>query len=152
MDITLRKSREGQASQGFTLLELIVTVSIIGILAAVVTPTYLETQTEAKLIMSETNISQIKQAFINLYLQGFLEHKGNVWPDEPSDNKMTYDWANTTEVFDGRTVAQLFNGSKIIYNPYEHPYLYTLLPATAHEQAGIRIDDPDTGVSHSFRP
>ena len=152
MDITLRKSREGKASQGFTLLELIVTVSIIGILAAVVTPTYLETQTEAKLIMSETNISQIKQAFINLYLQGFLERKGDVWPDEPSDNKMTHDWANSTTVYDGRTVAQLFNGSKIIYNPYDHPYLYTLLPATDHEQAGIRIDDPDTGVSHSFRP
>ncbi len=152
MDSTLRKSREGKTSRGFTLLEVIVTISIVGILAAVVTPTYLETQNEAKLIMSETNISNIKQAFVNLYLQGFIERKGDVWPDEPTDNKMTYDWANSTTVYDGRTVSQLFNGSKIIYNPYDHPYLYTILPATAHEQSGIQIEDPDTGVLQTFRP
>lgn len=152
MDIALRKSQKGMASQGFTLLELIITVAIMGILAAVVTPSYLETQTEAKLVMSQTNISQLKQGFINLYLQGFMEHNQDVWPDEPSDNKMTFSWADNTILYDGRSVSQLFNGSKIIYNPYDHPFLYTLLPATAHEQAGIRIDDPDTGVSQSFRP
>jgi len=139
-------------SRGFTLLEAIITVSIMGILAAVVTPTYLETQSEAKLVMSQSNISQLKQGFINLYLQGFMEGRPDVWPDEPSDNKMTFNWADNTTVFDGRTVSQLYNGSKIIYNPYDHPFLYYLLPATAHEQAGIRIDDPDTGVSQSFRP
>jgi len=139
-------------NRGFTLLEAIITVSIMGILAAVVTPTYLETQTEAKVVMSKTNISQLKQGFINLYLKAMFEGPDEFWPAEPPDNKMTYAWSNSTILFDGRTVAQLYNGSKIIYNPYEHPYLYYLLPATAQEEAGIRIDDPDTGVSESFRP
>ncbi|MBT4992105.1 MAG: type II secretion system protein, partial [Candidatus Marinimicrobia bacterium] len=39
--------------KGFTLLEAVITVSIMGILAAVVTPTYLQTQTDAKLVMSQ---------------------------------------------------------------------------------------------------
>ena len=139
-------------SKGFTLLEAVITVSIMGILAAIVTPTYLETQTEAKLVMSKTNISQLKQGFINLYLKSMFEGPEDFWPEEPSDNKMTYAWSNSTLLFDGRTVAQLYNGSKIIYNPYDHPYLYYRLPATPQEEAGIRIEDPDTGVSESFRP
>jgi len=147
MDESIRKNHSG-----FTLLEAIITVSIMGILAAVVTPTYLETQNEAKLVMSQTNLTQIKQGFINLYLQGLLEGENDIWPDEPQDHKMTYQWTESTTLYDGRNVAQLFNESKIAYNPYEKPFLYYLLPETEHEQAGFRIDDPDTGVSQSFRP
>ena len=143
---------EKKWSKGFTLLEAVITISIMGILAAVVTPTYLETQTEAKIVMSETNVSQLKQGFINLYLKSIFESKAEIFPAEPSDNKMTYAWANSTLCFDGRTVSQLFNGSEIIYNPYGNPYLYYKLPATAQEEAGIQIDDPDTGISQSFRP
>jgi len=139
-------------SRGFTLLEMIITVSIMGILAAVVTPTYLETQSEAKLVMSMSNASQLKQGFVNLYLGAFMDGKYDVWPEEPSDHKMTHQWAESTILFDGRTVAQLYSGSKMVYNPYEKPFLYYLLPETEHEAAGLRIDDPDTGVSVSFRP
>lgn len=139
-------------SRGFTLLEAVITVSIMGILAAVVTPTYLETQTEAKLVMSRANLTQLQQGFINLYLEGFFTGKRDVWPDEPADNKMTHQWAQSTTLYDGRTVAQLFSGSEIIYNPYEHPFLYYTLPATEHEEAGFQMDDPDTGISLSFRP
>lgn len=138
--------------KGFTLLEAVITIAIIGILAAVVTPTYLDTQNEAKLVISESNVSQLKQGFINLYLKGVFDSNFDVWPDEPSDNKMTEAWANSTILFDGRTVSQLFSNNTIVYNPYDNPYLYTKLPATDTEQAGIRIDDPDTGISHSFRP
>ncbi|MCF7827290.1 MAG: type II secretion system GspH family protein [Candidatus Marinimicrobia bacterium] len=139
-------------NQGFTLLEAIITVSIMGILAAVVTPTYLQTQAQAKLVMSQAGASQLQQGFINLYFEGMFIDSLNVWPDEPADHKMTHQWAGSTILYDGRTVAQLYSGSKIIYNPYENPFLYYRLPKTAQEQAGFRIDDPDTGVSTSFRP
>ena len=138
--------------KGFTLLEAVITVSIMGILAAVVTPTYLDTQNEAKLVISESNVSQLKQGFINLYLIGLFDSNLDVWPDEPADNQMTFEWANATLLFDGRNVSQLFSGSKIIMNPYGNPFLYYNLAATAQESAGIRIDDPDTGISQSFRP
>lgn len=139
-------------ARGFTLFEAIITISIIGILAAVVTPTYLEAQAEAKLVMSETNIAQLKQGFINLYLDAFLKGEYDVWPEEPPANQMTHAWAGATTLFDDRTVNELFTESKIIYNPYSNPYLYYLLPETETEKAGFRLDDPDTGVSTSFRP
>ena len=145
--------KNSDLQKGFTLLEAVVTVSIMGILAAVVTPTYLETQTEAKLVMSQSNATQLKQGIVNIYLSAFLD--GNlepVWPDEPTDNKMTHQWAETTTLYDGRTINQLFSNSAIVYNPYGKPFLYYLLPETEHELAGFRIDDPDTGVSISFRP
>jgi len=138
--------------KGFTLLEAVITVSIMGILAAVVTPTYLETQTQAKVVMSKTNIIQLKQGFVNLYLKAMFESETTIFPTEPADNKMTFEWANTTLLFDGRNVSQLFNGSKIIMNPYGNPFLYYNLAATDHESAGIKIDDPDTGVTQTFRP
>ncbi|MCF6237575.1 MAG: type II secretion system GspH family protein [Candidatus Marinimicrobia bacterium] len=144
--------KKSDLQNGFTLLEAIITVSIMGILAAVVTPTYLKTQIEAKLVMSQTNSLQIKQGLVNLYLQGYMEGNYDVWPDEPADNRMTQTWANSTILYDGRSVAQLYSSSKIIMNPYENPYLYYQLPETAQEPAGFRIDDPDTGVSQSFRP
>ncbi|MBC8374773.1 MAG: hypothetical protein H8E26_01940 [FCB group bacterium] len=133
-------------------MEAVVTVSIMGILAAVVTPTYLQTQTEAKLVMSQAGVTQLQQGFINLYFEGIFKDEKNVWPDEPSDHKMTFSWSESTILYDGRTVAQLYSGSKIIYNPYERPFLYYLLPETPLEPAGFRIDDPDTGISLSFRP
>ena len=138
--------------KGFTLLEAVITVSIMGILAAVVTPTYIQTQTEAKLVMSQANVSQLKQGIVNLYLGAYMDGIHDVFPDEPSDHKITHQWAESTVLFDGRNVNQLFNESKIIYNPYDHPFLYYLLPETEHEEAGFRIDDPDTGVTQSFRP
>ena len=138
--------------RGFTLMEAIITISIMGILAAVVTPTYLNTQSQAKLVMSKAGATQLQQGFVNLYFEGLFVDSLNVWPSEPPSNEMTYDWAASTTLYDGRTVAQLYSGSKIIYNPYEHPFLYYLLPETTHERAGFRIDDPDTGISVSFRP
>ncbi len=140
------------SQRGFTLLEAVVTVSVMGILAAVVTPTYLKTQTDAKLVMSKSNIIQLQQGFINLYLDGLFKGETDVWPDEPPDNKMTFAWADATLLYDGRTVSQLYSSSQIIYNPYDHPFLYFLLPETDQERAGIKIDDPDMGISVSFRP
>lgn len=139
-------------SKGFTLLEAVITVSIMGILVAVVTPSYLEAQNEAKLVMSEANISQISQAFVNLYFEGLIEGRTDVWPDEPIGNEMSHSWASSTTLFDGRTVAQMFSSSRFPYNPYENPFLYYRLAETENEPAGFRIDDPDTGVSKSFRP
>lgn len=138
--------------RGFTLLEAIITVSIMGILAAVVTPTYLKTQVEAKLVMSQADASQLQQGLINLYFEGLFIDSLNVWPAAPADHRMTHLWSTSTTLFDGRTVAQLYSGSKITYNPYENPFQYYLLPETEHEPAGFRIDDPDTGISLSFRP
>ena len=93
----IKKKINGHGFQdGFTLLEVAITVSIMGILAAVVTPTSHETQTEAKLVMSKASISDPKQGFINLYLIDLSETNAQMFPDRPADHKMTFEWANST--------------------------------------------------------
>jgi len=59
----------------------------MGILAAVVTPTYLETQTKAKAVMSQTNISQLKQGFVNLYLKAMFDSQAEIFPAEPAQKR-----------------------------------------------------------------
>lgn len=145
------RGRSRQES-GFTLLELIITVSIIGILAALVAPTYLDTQAQAQYTVSKSNMTEIKQGIVNHFFNGVFAGQSGEFPPEPSDNQMTYDWANTTVLFNGRTVAQLYNNDQIIYNPQGSPYLYYLLPESGMEDAGFKIEDPDFGIELQFRP
>ena len=138
---------------GYTLIELVVTVSIISVLAAVVLPTYLKSQAEAKGKVSQANMLNIKQAFVNHFYSSVIERNKGAYPPEPADNKMTHDWANNTILYNGRTPAQLFSEGHIIYNPYNHPYLYELIGSSNPEEAeGFRITDPDIGIVMEFMP
>ncbi len=139
-------------SSGYTILELLITVSIIGILAAVVAPTYLDTQANAKLVVSKSNMIELKQGIINSYFKSIFAGRGGEFPAEPSDNLMTNSWATSTLLFDGRTVAQLYNSNQIAYNPYNHPYRYAILPADSVNQTGFEIEDLDMGLTMRFRP
>ncbi len=139
---------------GFTLLELVVTVSIMATLAAVVIPTYLKSQSDAQLRTSQANMINIKQAFINNFYYSVIDQSKQDYPDEPSNNQMTYNWANNTTLYNGNTVSGLFSGGQIIYNPYENPYLYALLPtgSTPANADGFVIEDPDIGFIMEFKP
>jgi len=52
--------------QGFTLIELIVVVVILGLLATIVAPKFLDKPSQAKRIVAKTNIESIKSA-LELY-------------------------------------------------------------------------------------
>jgi len=137
---------------GFTLLELVVTISIIAVLAGIAVPTYLNTQSKAKARVSLTNLMQIKQAFINHFYSSILDHQPQEFPPEPADNEMTVEWAKNTILYNGNSVAQLFSGGKIAINPYDNPYLYYILSATETEEEGFKLEDPDIGIVVRFRP
>ncbi|MFQ6613144.1 MAG: hypothetical protein ACE5D2_08620, partial [Fidelibacterota bacterium] len=111
-----------------------------------------ESQIEAKGKMSQSNMINIKQALINNFYQSIIDRYTGEYPPEPTDNKMTTTWATTTILYNGRSVAELFSGKKIAYNPYNHPYLYEKLPKTSTEQEGFRITDPDIGIVMEYRP
>jgi len=139
-------------NNGFTLLELVVTVSIIGILAAVVTPTYIEKQVQAKIMVSQSNMIAIRQAFINNFYQEILWGNTGVFPPEPDDNKMTSEWSSSTVLSTGKTVDQLFSEGKLPKNSNGSAFLYIELEASEVEEAGFQIDDPDSDLSLEFRP
>jgi prepilin-type N-terminal cleavage/methylation domain-containing protein len=139
-------------SRGFTLMELIVTVSILAVLTAIAVPAFSESQIEAKAKMSQSNMLNIKQALINHFYQSIIDRYKGEYPPAPTDNKMTADWANTTTLYNGRTVVELFSGKRIAYNPYNHPYLYEILPKTSTDQEGFRLTDPDIGIVMEYRP
>ncbi len=139
-------------SRGFTLMELIVTISIVAVLTAIAVPAFSESQIEAKAKMSQSNMLNIKQALINHFYQSIIDRYQGEYPSEPTDNKMTTTWADATTLYNGRTVAELFSGKRIAYNPYNHPYLYEILPKTSTEQEGFRLTDPDIGIVMEYRP
>jgi prepilin-type N-terminal cleavage/methylation domain-containing protein len=139
-------------NNGFTLLELVITISIIGILAAVVTPTYIQKQAQAKIVVSQSNMVAIRQAFINNFYQEVLEGNEGVFPPEPDDNQMTSEWSSTTVLSTGKTVDQLFSEGKLPKNSNGVAFLYTLLEGSEVVEAGFQIDDPDSDLSLEFRP
>lgn len=134
--------------RGFTLLEMVITVSIIGILAAIVAPTYMQSQAQAELVVSQSNLLSMKTGFSNFFFQSVFDGRIGEYVPEPPDNKVTHSWANSTTLYDGSTVAQLFSGDKVIYNPNDNPYEYYLLPG----DEGFRVVDSDFNLEMVFSP
>jgi general secretion pathway protein G len=62
----LAQGRGGRAERGFTLIEIMVVIVILGILAALVVPRVMGRADDARITATKTELSQIMQA-LNLY-------------------------------------------------------------------------------------
>lgn len=131
---------------GFTLIELIVTVAIVGLLATVAIPIYTTLRTNAKISSSEADLEAIKKAFINHYYSSMLDG-GREYPSVPSDSLMTLLWASTTLLNNGITISSLFSEGLIPLNPDKNPYQYYLLS----DQSGFVLKDNDYAVTLTFQ-
>jgi type IV pilus assembly protein PilA len=69
------------SKKGFTLIEVLVVITIIGILAAVAIPMYIDYTTKAKLTEITNAISYVVTAVGIYHHDGVLNGMGNVWPD-----------------------------------------------------------------------
>jgi type IV pilus assembly protein PilE len=63
-----RSKREASRFGGFTLIEVMITVAVIAILAAVALPSYIEYVTRSKLVEAKTNLSDMRTRLEQYFL------------------------------------------------------------------------------------
>jgi len=79
--------------KGFTLVEILIVVIILGILAAIVIPQFTQASTEAKISNLRTNLQTIRSQLL-LYR---MQHDGEVYPGSDFVNQMIQ-YTNTVGV------------------------------------------------------
>jgi general secretion pathway protein G len=114
MNISLRKDLRG-SQDGFTLIELMVVILIIGLLATIVVQNLRSATDKAKRVKAQADISQIKSALDRYYLDaGSYPTSDQGLPAlmaAPENGNVPTDWG-------GPYIE------KIPMDPWGHPYFY----------------------------
>ena len=106
-------------SAGFTLAELVVTIVLVGILAATAIPTFNNVMVSTQLQINKSNMESIKNAFVRYY---FVTQ--NDPPPVPENHLLDSEYKDLV-LPDGRTPDNLFNGKDgLPYNSNGNPYSY----------------------------
>ena len=106
-------------SAGFTLAELVVTIVLVGIIAATAIPTFNNVMVSAQLQINKSNMETIKNAFVRYYYTTQMN-----FPTVPENNLLDSEYKDLV-LPDGRTPDNLFNGKAgLPYNSNGNPYSY----------------------------
>ena len=108
-------------SKGFTLIELVVTIALVGILVGSVIPTFFSTVNQTQSSVNVSNMVIIKQSFMQYYYDNHMSGNPH-FPQLPQDSLMDNTYRQTT-LEDGRTPDMLFSGD-LPYNTNQKPYTY----------------------------
>jgi prepilin-type N-terminal cleavage/methylation domain-containing protein len=100
-------------SAGFTLAELVVTIVLVGILAATAIPTFNNVMVSTQLQINKSNMESIKNAFVRYY---FVTQ--NDPPPVPENHLLDSEYKDLV-LPDGRTPDNLFNGNGDPYSYYQ---------------------------------
>ena len=92
---------------GFTLIELIMVMIILGIMAAVAIPRYLETIEKSEVASEDAVVNNIMVALENYAQNKMLTEGRRYWPDNPFDALVT---KPQTYSLDGTLVMKIMNG------------------------------------------
>jgi len=128
-------------SAGFTLAELVVTIVLVGIIAATAIPTFNNVVVSAQLQINLSNMEIIKNAFVRYYYTTQMN-----FPTVPENNLLDSEYKDLV-LPDGRTPDNLFNGKDgLPYNSNGNPYSYYYESDTSETQfitQRITIKDMD---------
>ena len=80
---------KNRQSNGFTLIELIMVMIILGVLAAVAIPRYLETIEKSEVASEDAIVNNIMVALENFAQNKMLTEGRRYWPDNPFDALVT---------------------------------------------------------------
>ena len=95
-------------SSGFTLIELVVTIALVGILVGSVIPTFFSTVNQTQSSVNVSNMVIIKQSFMQYYYDNHMSGNPH-FPQLPQDSLMNSTYRETI-LEDGRTPDMLFSG------------------------------------------
>ena len=108
-------------SKGFTLIELVVTIALVGILVGSVIPTFHRAVNETQSSVNISNMTIIKQSFMQYYYDNHMS--GNPHFPQLPENSLLDSTYRKLELGDGRTPDMLFSGD-LPYNTNQKPYTY----------------------------
>ena len=108
-------------SNGFTLIELVVTIALVGILVGSVIPTFFSTVNQTQTQVNISNMVIIKQSFMQYYYDNHMGGNPH-FPQLPENSLMDSTYRQIT-LEDGRTPDMLFSGD-LPYNTNQKPYTY----------------------------
>ena len=130
-------------SNGFTLIELVVTIALVGILVGSVIPTFFSTVNQTQKQVNISNMTIIKQSFMQYYYDNHMIGDPH-FPQLPQDSLMDNTYRETI-LEDGRTPDMLFSGD-LPYNTNDKPYTYYWESDTLNGHITNRIVIQDTDL------
>ena len=108
-------------SKGFTLIELVVTIALVGILLGTAIPTFYRTINETQAQVNISNMQIIKNVFVQYYQDNHMSGNPH-FPTQPTTDIMDSTYKNIV-LPDGRTPNMLFSG-ELPYNTNNKPFKY----------------------------
>lgn len=124
-------------NQAFTLLELLVTVAILGILAVIGAVSYQKALVESKIVRVQTSHHQISNEYISFYLvTGKFPASRLFTPPRGSGINTFYPTGHPKKEFWHSFINQV--GESTFYDPFlDHDYLVFVLGSTMNSQYSI---------------